>query len=69
MQPSVVFYHVLKMLMLDGKSIQVVIWFVFGTRLTPAMLASYAFWFVGTYPGTSLRTVMLNIGGLDQGEG
>jgi len=27
------------MLMLDGKSNQVVIWFVFGTRLTPAMLA------------------------------
>jgi hypothetical protein len=55
--------------MLDGKSNQVEIWLVFGTRLTPAMLASYAFWFAGTYPGTSLRTVMLNIGGLTQGEG
>jgi hypothetical protein len=55
--------------MLDGNSNQVVIWFVFGTRLTPAMLASYAFWFAGTYPGTSVKRVMLNVGGLVQGEG
>jgi len=55
--------------MLDGKSNQVEIWLVFGTRLTPAMLASYDFWFAGTYPGTSLRTVMLNIGGLTQWKG
>lgn len=69
MQPSIVSYNVLKMLMLDGKSNQVAIWFVFGTRLTPAMLASYAFWFARTYPGTSLKSAVLNIGGVDQGEG
>lgn len=46
-----------------------VIWYVFGTRLTQAMLESFAFWFAGTCPSTSLKTVMLNIGGLEQAEG